>query len=339
MAVTKQVYTLSPTWTASQMASAFRSAFIDAGLMTEWYSSFTNGANENRILEITYDGTKTYGKTYYWFIFRTDGAVVALATRWNATTNQPTGTQYLDYLSGATNTSSFHAQLHPNFGPSTTTVATLTRYSSDATPGHVWFSFKQNFSFGTFHIVGAGSSRQSWVDLDKVVFNGILASNLMVSGLSASIGWSHIFRLRRDILGGHLRGITDQSYYGAQTTFYRNTPWRYAAWGNASNSLSNGNNSYVSTSPAIILPNAFSNTNTGYSSNVNPVYHSLSYCQFLVSTLPTDIGIAFHYVNNTMQHGDKLIVTSGSEEWEIIDRVGNATANDGASPLMLARTI
>jgi hypothetical protein len=160
----------------------------------------------------------------------------------------------------------------------------------------------------------------------------------MTSNLSGSIGWPHIFRLRRDILGGHLRGVTTSSLYGAQTTSNRKTPWRYAAWGNAS-AGSNGSAAYISTSPAIILPNAFSNTNTGYGSDVNPVYHSLSFCQFLSSTLPTDIGIAFHYANNTMQHGDNLIVAAGTEEWEIIDRANNATATDGASPLLLARVI
>jgi hypothetical protein len=80
MAVTKQTYTASATWTASGLASIFRSAFIDAGLMTEWHDSFLNTI-ENRVLEITYNGSKTYGKTYHWFQFTTSGVFYAQAER------------------------------------------------------------------------------------------------------------------------------------------------------------------------------------------------------------------------------------------------------------------
>jgi hypothetical protein len=333
MAVTKQTYTATATWTAAQLATTFESAFIDAGLMTAWFDSFVSGSVENRVLEITYDGAKAYGKTYYWFQFTTTGAFVALATGWTAGSDVPAGTQYLDYFSTTTNGTGNHFSLLTLVA---TTAATITRYSSGATSGHAWFTIKQGATFQTFHIVRAGSSRQTWVDLDKVFFNGLLLPTPTVSNNAGAIGWGHPYRLRRDILGGFLRGNTTAGEYGATT---RQLPFRYAAWGNANASANNGQTAYVSTTPAIILPNAFSNVNTGYGANVNPVYHSLVYSPYLTSTLPTDIGIAFHYANNTMAHGDVLVVTAASEEWEIIDRANNTTATDGASVVFLARTI
>ncbi len=57
MTVTKQTYTANATWTAVQLADMFRSAFIDAGLMADWYDSFLGSTYENRILRIHYIGT------------------------------------------------------------------------------------------------------------------------------------------------------------------------------------------------------------------------------------------------------------------------------------------
>ena len=334
MAVTKQIYTVTATWTAAELATIFETAFIDAGLMTAWHDSFLSGAIENRVLEIVYDVSKTYGKTYYWFMFTTSGALVQLATGWDIGSHIPSGTQYLDFLSTTTNATSSHLNLLGSV--TSTTAATLTRYSSGAVSGHAWFTFKQAAAFSTFHIVRAGAGRQSWIDLDKVFFNGLLSPSARIDVLSASVGWAHIYRLRRDILGGYLRGQTGAGEYGST---YRYVPFRYGAWGNLNATTQNGQTAFVIGSPAIILPNAFSNVNTGYGADVNPVYHSLSYSPYLTSVLPSDIGIAFHYANNTMTHGDILVVTAASEEWEILERANNGTATTGASALFLARTI
>ena len=102
MACTKQTYTATATWTASDLAQLFEDAFIDAGLMTAWYDSFLSSSVENRVLEVVYDGTKTYGKTYYWFMFTTTGVYLHVATGWDAPNNVPSGTQYLDYFSTTT---------------------------------------------------------------------------------------------------------------------------------------------------------------------------------------------------------------------------------------------
>jgi hypothetical protein len=41
MAVTKQEYLMTAGFTSASVANALRSALIDAGLMTEWFDSFT----------------------------------------------------------------------------------------------------------------------------------------------------------------------------------------------------------------------------------------------------------------------------------------------------------
>ena len=336
MAVTKQVYTATATWTAAQLATIFETAFIDAGLMTAWYDSYASGGNEHRIMEVTYDAAKLYGKTYYWFIFNTSGAYIAITTGWNTTTNLPVGTQYLDWLGNNMGTTTNHWTL---LALSATTAATITRYTSGVTASHSWFTVKQGATFYTFHIIPPSATIQPWVDLDKVFFNGALTSLLVVSSLTGSIGWGTLFRLRRCITGQCLRGDVAANNYGPVSGNNRVVPFRYAVYGNANNSGSNGQGNFAQSSPAIILPNAFANVNSAYGANVNPVYHSLAYSQFTSTPLPSDIGIAFHYANNTMVHGDTLVVTAAAEEWEIIDRANNATATDGASPLFLARLI
>ncbi len=129
MAYTEETYTAAATWTTAQLADLFRDAFIDAGLMTAWYDSFANGGIENRVLEITYGGTNTHGKTYYWFMFSADGVRLHAATGWNAATDQPTGTQYLDF-----------------FATTTSDTVELVRYTSGVDADQSWFVIKSSGS-------------------------------------------------------------------------------------------------------------------------------------------------------------------------------------------------
>ena len=96
MPVTKQIYAISAP-TRAEVATALRSALIDAGLMTEWYDSFNVGSDRLcRVLRIQHDSTKTFGTCFYYFTISDSGIGVALATNgWSG--NVPTGTQYLDW--------------------------------------------------------------------------------------------------------------------------------------------------------------------------------------------------------------------------------------------------
>ena len=69
MAVVKEVYNLPIGFTTVDLCDLYRDAFIDAGYMASWYHSFTEANRQHRVLELTYNGAKTYGKTYFDIMF------------------------------------------------------------------------------------------------------------------------------------------------------------------------------------------------------------------------------------------------------------------------------
>jgi hypothetical protein len=327
MAVTTATYTATATWTASQLAGIFRSAFIDAGLMTEWHDSFLNTV-ENRVMEVTYDGAKTYGKTYYWFQFTTGGVFFNLSTGWTAGSDIPSGTQYLDYYATTTNATTNHSQL---VALSSTTTTTIDRFTSG---DYSWFLLKNGTTFLTFHVVPPSASRQSWIDLDKVFLNGFNTADCSVAANKGYVDFRQPHGLRR-MLGssGGLRGSTTVGQY--QTANYQQVVTRYVGLGNAS--AGGGNNIDVPLF-GLPLPYAFTNTNTAYASNYTPVFSAPTYNHWLTSALPSDFGVAIHYADNTMAPLDTFTVSAGSEVWTILARANNATITSGGSPLFLART-
>ncbi len=326
MAVTTATYTATATWTASQLADIFRSAFIDAGLMTEWHDSFLNTI-ENRVLEVTYNGAKTYGKTYYWFQFTTGGVFFHLAGGWSTGSDIPSGTQYLDYFSTTTNATTNHDTL---VTLSATTTVTIDRFTSG---NYSWFVVKNGSTVYTFHIVPPSATMLSWVDLDKVIFNGFNQVTTSTSGTSGTIDFQQRAALRRTLLGGALRGSTASGdYRGSNQTYVIQ---RYVAHGNASNNTS-GNR--AGTNVGFHVPYAFNNTNPAYSTDYTPVLNAPAYNHWLTSTLPADFGIAYHYADNTLAVFDTFTVSAGSEVWTVLAVTNSGTITTGATPLFLART-
>jgi hypothetical protein len=333
MAVTVETYTATATWTAAQLAALFEDAFIDAGLMTAWYDSFLNTV-ENRILEIEYDDTKTYGKTYYWFQFTTGGVFLHVATGWNATTHVPTGTQYLDYFATTTNATTNHKTLR-TLTPSTT--VTLTRYTSDVNADFSWFLIRNGTSSYNFHIPDADAAKVSWLDLNKVLFCPFLTANTSISAAQGYVSFTNNgAQLRRSYLGSAaLRGnVTAGEYHN---TRFELSTFVYQGSGNVNNSITNN---IAASSTSILVPTAFNNTNPLFTTDVVPVFTSVNYWSYLNEAMPLDFGISFHYANNTMVVRDKLIVTAASEEWEMI-AVSNASFTGGtyASPMFVARVV
>lgn len=336
MAVTKQTYTATATWTASQLAEIFRQAFIDAGLMTEWHDSFLSGNVENRVLRIVYDAGKTYGTTFYWFMFSSVtgriGVSMNVATGWNTTTKQPTGTQYLDFLSTTTNSTSNHWAI-ANVLSSTNTVS-LIRYTSGIDTSQSWFVVKFSTSKFTFTIHPATFTFQNWIDLNKGFFSGLVYTNLTTintMGFAQFIGGP---KLRREIVMGCglVGSTTTNDYINASTS---QPLIGYRAIGHLSNNVSNFNTA----SFGIPLPIGFSATNPAYTSNSSPVFHSVIYSPYIVQTLPSDFGISFHYATNTFSVEDTFVVNVGTEEWEVLDYSSNSSSITGASPLFLARVV
>lgn len=346
MPVSRQVYTASPTWTAVQLASTFRSAFIDAGLMTEWHDSFSSSGVENRILRIVYDGTKTYGTTFYWFMFTTSGAFVSLATGWNTTTKQPTGTQYLDFYSTTTNATTNHYQIFT--GTSTLTLE-LYRYTSAVNTDFSWFYLRNGSLSANFSVFGPSSQVATWVDLDKTMFHHYLRSSASVTNAAAGISFQSFGMLRRS----YLFGCVLNTY---TTTLGSPAPWSvvvsaYSVMGRlavgASNPSSNMGNSFgittSTTSPqstTIILPIGSNSANPAYTADSNPVYTGLPVSYYVSnSSLPSDFGIVPHYVTNTMNPLDKFIVTAGVEEWEIINVANSGTLGSGYANIAFAARV
>lgn len=332
MAVTKQTYTAAATWTASQLADIFRDAFIDAGLMAAWYDSFANAGIENRILEITYNGAKTYGKTYYWFVFSTTRVGVSVATAWSAATDVPTGTQYLDFYSNATNTTANHVAVGPTT-LSTATSAVLVRYTNS---GYSWFSFRNGATPSAFFIAPASTTIASWIDLDKVFFHhfifGIPAVSASTGASRGSVNFRTALSLRRSyFVQGALRGVTAFSEY-----IRTYSTLGYVGWGNTNAGVNILSTNEIS--EYVAVPYGFNNANPAYTTNYTPVINGYSYSNYTGSIMPADFGVYFDYSTTTFAFGDRIVVSAGVEEWEVYAFANNTDASS-ASALIVARVV
>jgi hypothetical protein len=328
MAVTKQTYTATATLTGATFFTQLRSAFIDAGLMTEWHDNFTNTL-ENRVMEIT-NAAGTYGKTYYWFMVGASGNLAyQVATGWTAGSDVPSGTQYLDYFATTTNAVTNHRVL-ASFG--FTTDVKITRYTS----GDVnFFVISQGATYSCFTIVKGSGSFQPWVDFSKGFLNLLYEVSSAVNNSWGQVGFNRFCSLRRELgRGTALNGSTTVANY----TGLQGAEYAYCGLGNTSNSWSTNLGTTAATRSAIILPIGFSGTNGAYTTNSSPVFHSLPYSQWITTTMGSDFGITMLYTANTLGIYDTITVSAGTEVWEVMAFTNNATITTGATPVMLART-
>lgn len=329
MAVTKQTYTATATWTAAQLATLFQNAFVDAGLMASWHDSFLNTI-ENRVLSVVYDAGKTYGTTYYWFQFTTSGVFLHTALSWSAASDIPSGTQYLDYFSTTTNATTNHRQL---VSLAATTTVTLTRYTSGVNSACTWFVLRNGTTNFTFFIPPAGFGPSAFIDLNKTAFNGAINTQISTNSSSSSLEIVHMpGHTRRTFLGSEgLRGSTTSSHYIFAPLLYR-----YNAFGNTNNSGSS-NIPVLAGTLGVWLPTASANTNTSLASDHTPVFSGPTLSPYLAN-MPSDFGVASYYSSNAMAIQDTLVVTAGTEEWEMIT-VGSNSSTDAGRILLLARTV
>jgi hypothetical protein len=324
MAVTKQTYTATATWTASGLAEIFRDAFIDAGLMAAWHNTFLSGSIENRVLAVAYDGAKTYGTTFYWFQFTTAGVFYANASAWNAASNIPAGTLYLDHFSTTTNATSNHNQF---LSLSTSTTVTLTRYTSG---NHSFFVLRAGANFYTFCIDHASVALQSWLDMDKGYHNGLVRASCAAS-VMGNILMEHPFRLRRSFIGGaELRGLT----------FGYNTPRTINNFGFGGALASNTTNFPGLTERGLYLPyaSAESNANPAFGTDFVPVFTGIRVQAGHAALLPSDFGVMGARASNGWSIQDTVTVTAGVEVYEVIAFANGSGTTGHVSPLVLART-
>ena len=327
MACTRTRYRATPTWTAPQLADLFKTGFTEAGYMVaDWFDSFTNSSVENRILRVVHDSTKTYGTTFYWWMFTTNGCHVHVATGWDPVAHVPTGTLYLDYFSTATNSSFNHLQM---FSASNASTIDLYRYTSQADPNQSFFLIQQGATRRVFTIVSAAKQLQPWINLDRGCFSGYTSFWSGTSNTAGLCGWAFGPLLRRGIIrGSGLRGVTSAGDYRGNNSELQ---LGYAAAGNASG----GGNIPGFSGPYIYLPVGHSNTNDAYPVNSNPIFHSLSFTPYITGNMGPDFGITFHYDTNTFSPLDEF--AAGSEIWDILDFTPNSSSVTGASPLFVAK--
>lgn len=333
MAVTKETYSVAPTWTPAQLADIFRDAFIDAGLMVGWYDSFLSGSIENRVLAITYDNTKTYGTTYYWFQFATNpGVNLQMATGWNNVSHVPTGTQWLDYLNTATNTTGYHWSF---MSCSNVTTVVLDRYTSSVPPDDSWFVMRCASTHLAFTISKASRAYHSWLNMDRGIIQGFTNVGMLFSAQQAFLQFRPGPGIRRELVRGcGLRGAVDtQSNYASVATSASNISYSVASH------VSNSNSNWSQIRGPIMLPVGFSATNPAYPTDSSPVYHSIAHSPYTVQPLSSEFGITFHFATNGFSVGDTFVVTPGVEEWEVLSYGNASSAITEASPIFLARTV
>jgi hypothetical protein len=335
MAVTKETYSAAATWTAAQLAQLFEDAFIDAGLMTSWFDSFLSDTVENRVLEVTYDASKTYGKCYYWFQFTTTFAGVSVASGWDAATDVPTGTQYLDFFATTTNSTTNHYSIAGTLIAST--QVSLVRYTSG---GHSWFVLRNGSTPFPFMITPGSATIVPWLDLDKTLFHHFVVAKVFTGSNATAIGsiyFNNAYRLRRSFVGGHgLRGLTTSSVYSTNgSENYQINLVSYKSVANANNQFSNFTTSFTN---AIETPAGLNNTNPAYATDYVPVLFGISYSPYVNTPLPADFAIYFPFTATQFSFGDTVVISAGTEEWEVL-AFANNNQTTSPNPLLLARVV
>lgn len=347
MPVTKQTYVANAPWNVVELADIFRDAFIDAGLMTDWYDSFLNGNCQTRVLRIIYDGAKAFGTTFYWFMFTGETVLVSITTGWDNVAHKPTGVAtpaYLDYISLDTSTAVNHMRLKLlNSSVSTT----ITRYTSQADPNFTYFiarcgGINFNFFFDRAKPV-------PWINLDKTCYTSMFWTQAYLSGSSG--GWRFQrfpMILKRHHIAAQAGGgrYYDQPYFMGYSSG-ANEPWNYTPayeamgthwyWfaGNNKTDYSPPNNSYPA--PGVVLPVYFPDVNPLFTPQTNPVFSNLLISLYSPTVLPSDFGMAGHLTSNAMAIFDRYIVTPNTEEYDIIDVANSSTLQRNVSVLFLAR--
>jgi hypothetical protein len=352
MAVTKETYSATAGWTVSALANMFRDAFIDAGLMTAWHDSFqlTDGFGTTtayRVLRVQHDASKAYGSSYYSFCFDPGhGVSVTLASGWNPAgappVNVPTGTRYLDYYDLPVNVRSGGTQI---LDPEVTSNVHLDRFTSGSDNTQSWFvlrgldSFAQAIRSSPFAILHEDAPLHPWLDLDKGVISGFTKVCSAVSNRAGIVSFQLTDNIRRCLsYGAALRGTTDPTLYvnGLNNTHL------YFGVGSQS-SASYGMNIPGGTQgqygAGVALPVGRSTANPAFIVDYIPICSEVPWSPFTTALLADDFGVYMHYADNTMSYGDKVIVQSILNEWEIISAANNAAVLDGASASFLARVV
>lgn len=346
MAVTVASYNLSAGWTGVTFLDLLEEAFVDAGIVaTAAYDRFADGSYAHMVVEVVYDAAKTYGKRYYRFMAYNDRLWLNVSNGWNAATNVPAGTQYLDYGSTtASNTTSGWWEF-AQFSSATSLV--LTRYQSSIDTDFNVFKVQTGTYDASFFLVPASANLQPYIDLDVTSFGCPHWPHCYVNtsnGYWGGVSFPSNLGLRRDVhTGAALRNNTGFLHFPS-------SHYNYAFWGkyeNYGDNYASGDPSLPFTSTGYYGFNAVNNgwiplpvddpaNNPAQPALKYPIYAGLPYNAYLQDPMPADFGAAGS-LSNALTPGDKLIVTAGTEEWEVIARRNNSYTG-GITPAFVART-
>lgn len=345
MSVTKQTYTATATWTPAQLAGLFRSAFIDAGLMTDWHDSTSNAwFPAIRVIKLEYDNTKTYGATYVIFFFGTDWTGYAIASNWNTSTKTQAGTQFLDYHVPIASSNNVSVNAHGSRFELNTVFGTdifLDRYTSNTDTKQSWFLLRQGTNRARpFSLLHPQSILYPWLNLNMGIIDPYLEVVPEVSVNLGGVRFREQENIQRCLTKGHaLTGTTTTNGSGSFHSINCKT-YNYVAVGSAPNMADNNMSSWRSqNNGAIPLPVGVASSNPAYSTDFVPVCSQLPWSRFTSTPLAADFGIHMHYAANTIGMQDKFVVTPNVEEWEVLDFTNNATIINGASSTFLARIV
>jgi hypothetical protein len=329
MAVTKQAYaSAAAPWAATSVCDDLRDAFIGAGLMAAWHDSFAAGGREHRVLEVVYNGSKAYGKTYYWFTVSTTGIWVRTSTGWNTGSGIPSGpgvagTQYVDWYD--TNTSALNGAARM-IELLTSISFSVTRYTAS---GRTFFVLRAGTTFCTFTIDPASTTFRSFYDLDLGYHSGIYL--VEIPG-NRSVRFRQIHRNRRDLLlGSSINSDTEQYYYGVFIVVNQYCIPNTGTTGTG----------FTFPDSGFLLPGWTTTANPSAGTNFNPVFNAIRLTSIHAADMPTDFGIASIKVSNTLAIQDNATVTAGTEEYEILQFANLGFINTGltSNPVFLARTV
>ena len=339
MAVTKSIHAVVAPWGVSQVADAFKDAFIAAGLMTDWHDSFTSGGYEHRILEVVYDATKTYGKCYYCFILDGVGVRVKTVTGWDTVNNMPkgptsAGDQRYDWPDDDSAANSV------NSSNTWTTLLTLsnsincsvTRYTSG---GRTFFILRSATNWVTFTIDPPSTTFRSWYS-DALIggyHSGIWGVRTNDTHAKAT-AFSTYNRTSRALFGG---GGADVA--GSTT----NSPMRMSGWGFQDMQTLGGTRRYGSFDEnANNLPQWYGATmNNGVLSDFLPVFNGIRPSVIYAADLPNDFGVGAlrGAAANSVSIQDTMVVSAGVEEYEVLSFRNPGGTTGVVNPLFLARTV
>lgn len=345
MPVTKQTYTAGTGWTASDLAGLFRSAFIDAGLMTEWFDSTSTGNFQVRVIELNYDATKTYGKAYYVFFFNSGSySGFSIASGWNTSTKTQAGTQFVDFhvpIASFSNTANWIHATRFEISLVTGSAVFVHRYTSGVDTKQSWFVLQQGGNRSRpFSLLHSQSSLYSWLDLSKGIVDPFVELVTRASNSAGSVMFVEQENIRRCLLKGHALSGNTNTISG--NIFHGNNlgKYAYAGVGSTSNSYSvNTSEVFGQTLGCTLLPVGRSASNPAYSSDYIPICTGVPWSSYSPTVLASDFAVYMHYADNTINFQDRFVVTPSVEEWEVLNFTNSATIGTGVSPTFLARVV